>query len=110
MATTTKSRKPRTPRIPKVVDLHNPEVPVAGRVDVLAARLLRLAVDRVQDPVLKAIYDTLQPSVDTVFLQRLGSLDCASLFRQIGLAPPVQINPKTKAGPKRKRRSRVVMP
>ena len=109
MATTTKSRKAPRAAQDRIVDLHSPDLPVAGRVDVLAARLLRLAVDRVQDPVIKAMYDTLQPAMDTVFQQRLGSLDCASLFRQIGLAPAVSLNPKPKPKP-RKRRSRVVMP
>lgn len=98
--------------MPGVVDLHNPELPVAGRVDILAARLLKLAVEKVQDPVIQAIYGTLQPSVDTVFHHQLRGLDCASLFRQIGLAPPVSIQAQANPAPKRKRarRSKVVMP
>ena len=98
MAAQTKSRVDN-------LDLHDPNLDAAGRVDVLASRLLRMAVDRVQDPVIKAVYQTLQPAVDSVFHQRLRTVDCAQLFRQIGLAPP---DPKTE--PKRKRRSRVVMP
>jgi hypothetical protein len=91
-----------------IPDLHDPSLDVAGRVDILAARLLKMAVGRVQDPAILAIYQTLQPAVDTLLHVRLSSVDCAKLFTQIGLAPPDQLKPNHK--PRRKRRSKVVMP
>jgi len=92
-----------------IPDLHDPTLDVAGRLDILAARLLKMAVARVQDPAILAMYQTLQPAVDTVFHVRLSGVDCAKLFKQIGLAPPDQLKAKV-SKPKRKRRSRVVMP
>jgi hypothetical protein len=73
---------------------HSPDLDTTGRVDVLASRLLRMAVERVQDPVLKVLYAQLQPVADQLIHANLRTVNCTQLFRQIGLAPH---DPKPKA-------------
>jgi hypothetical protein len=88
-------------------DLHSPGIDMTGRVDVLAARLLRMAVVRAHDPAIEALYQTFQPAVDTLLHLRLRKVNCAQLFKQIGIAPHDQMK---KAKVTRKRKSKVVMP
>jgi len=90
------------------LDLHSPKADAVGRVDVLAARLLKTLVDRSSDPYLKAMYHQYQPVVDAAIQDSLRGLNCAKALRQLGLAQPKQPKPKPKPRPVRTVRPRPV--
>jgi hypothetical protein len=47
-------------------NLHDPNMDTVGRVDVLVARGLKMAVARSKDPVLQVIYGQFQPILDAM--------------------------------------------
>jgi hypothetical protein len=85
---------------PRVSDLHSPQVDTVGRVDVLAARLLKIVVDRSPDPYVKALYRQYQTTVDAAIHDTLGGFNCAKTLQQLGLVQP---KPKPTPMPKPKR-------
>lgn len=78
----------RAPRIPRPVpDLHSPDIDATGRVDVLVARSLRLAVERINDPVLRSLYSQFQPLIDEVIHHKLKRVNARRTFEEMGLVP-----------------------
>ena len=75
-------------------DLHSPQADTVGRVDVLAARLLKILVDRSSDPYVKALYSQYQRVVDATIKDTLGGFNCAKALRQLGLVQPKTVRPK----------------
>lgn len=71
-----------------IPDLHSPAVDPTGRIDVLAARALRMAVQKSNDPVLNLWYQQFQGVIDTAIHQNLRKLNCAKTLRNLGIAPP----------------------
>ena len=94
-------------------DLHSPQADTVGRVDVLAARLLKILVDRSSDPYVKALYSQYQRVVDATIKDTLGGFNCAKALRQLGLVQPSEVQPKQARQarqPKQDRRPKPVRP
>ena len=77
------------------LDLHSPHIQTAGRVDVLAARVLKVVVDRVQDPAIKVLYAQFQPNLDGFIHQLLSPANCTKLLKQIGITPSTPVISKS---------------
>ena len=77
------------------IDLHSPDIQTAGRVDVLAARVLKVVVDRVQDPAIKVLYAQFQPNLDGFIHSLLSPANCTKLLKQIGITPPTPVISKS---------------
>jgi len=77
-------------RIARGTGLNSPQVDATGRVDVLAARLLKAAVDGSSDIYLRALYHQYQPLVDAAIKDSLSGFNCSKVLRQLGLAHPGQ--------------------
>ena len=83
-------------QVTRNLDLHSPHIQTAGRVDVLAARVLKVVVDRVQDPAIKVLYAQFQPNLDGFIHRLLSPANCTNLLRQIGIAPSTPIRKSAK--------------
>jgi len=86
-------------QVTRNLDLHSPHIQTAGRVDVLAARVLKVVVDRVQDPAIKVLYAQFQPNLDGFIHRLLSPAKCTNLLKQIGIAPstPVRVSKSAKS-------------
>ena len=78
-------------QVTRNLDLHSPHIQTAGRVDVLAARVLKVVVDRVQDPAIKVLYAQFQPNLDGFIHRLLSPANCTNLLKQIGIAPSTPV-------------------
>jgi hypothetical protein len=72
----------------KTVDLHGDKIDPQGRVDVLVARVFRLAVQRANDPGLQELYDQLHPVIDHHLHRALGKMRPHELFVGGGVKGP----------------------
>lgn len=86
-------------QVARNLDLHSPDIQTAGRVDVLAARVLKVVVDRVQDPAIKVLYAQFQPNLDGFIHRLLSPANCTNLLKQIGIAPPTPVRKSASAKP-----------
>ena len=85
---------PVAPR--RTPDLHDPFINPIGRVDVLVARGLKLAVDSSRDPVLISWYSRFQPMLDTLFHARLRRYNCRKALENLGVVEPCVKRPRRK--------------
>lgn len=72
------------------VNLSDPSIDPTGRVDVLAARALQLAMSRIDDPVLQVMFDQFQPVIDHHLHQLLGKRGVKAALETLGIVPPGQ--------------------
>ena len=86
-------------RTRSAIDLHSPDIQTAGRVDVLAARVLKVVVDRVQDPAIKVLYAQFQPNLDGFIHSLLSPANCTKLLKQIGITPSTPVRKSATANP-----------
>jgi len=86
-------------QVTRNLDLHSPDIQTAGRVDVLAARVLKVVVDRVQDPAIKVLYAQFQPNLDGFIHRLLSPANCTNLLKQIGIAPSTPVRKSARAKP-----------
>ena len=82
----------------KPVDLHSDQVDPQGRLDVLVARGIRLAVAKANDQGAQALYDQLSPVIDYHLNRALGKVSPHELFTGGGVKPPRRRNTRTKKG------------
>jgi hypothetical protein len=74
----------------RVIDLHNKAVDVTGRVDILVARAVRLAVEKNTDPILRMWYAQFQPFIDAEIHGMLAKHNMKRTLINLGIAPPPQ--------------------
>lgn len=67
----------------RLPDLHNPDMDTVGRVDVLVARGLKLAIGKTRDPVLQGLYGTFQPMLDALIFDVCKPLNRSRVARAI---------------------------
>lgn len=72
----------------KSPDLHDVAVDPTGRIDVLAARALKLAVSKIEDPVLAVLYGQFQPVIDHQLHVQLGSVKTRAALEKLGIVSP----------------------
>jgi len=89
--TARKTAKSRARR-PKTANLHDPSIDPKGRVDVLAARALRLLVQKLGDVNIQTLYNTFQADIDRVIAKELGGLNAGELLGG-GLQMPKVVRP-----------------
>lgn len=76
-------------------DLHDPALDPTGRVDVLGARALRLAVAKIQDPMLQALYEQFRPVIDHQLHAALGKVKTEAVLEKLGIVNPRPRKKKT---------------
>jgi hypothetical protein len=79
----------------KSPDLHDVAVDPTGRIDVLAARALKLAVSKIEDPVLGVLYAQFQPVIDHQLHTQLGRVKARVALEKLGIVQPRHRTKKT---------------